>query len=208
MPPMPPKRGEDEAGMVEKIHLDLSELALEEAPVHEEIAEQTGCKARVKAFLQKHKSLLLGAGVSLGVIVLISGVIMVLAVTMNPLRAILSPRLQGGNVIHSMNTSGTMSANAHYTITPLVAGSVVESVPGGGRHGGGGGVLYRPDHTEALLAEARPEPVAGPRLLAPPSKTLTRGPRKDLDTYGQRHHPDIVYQLRKRISARADCCHH
>ena len=150
-----PKRGEDEAGMVEKIHLDLSELAPEEAPVHEEIAEQTDYKARAKAFCKKHKSLLLGAGVSLGVIVLISGVIMVLAVTMNPLRGYSQSAVARGNVIHSMNTSGTMSANAHYTITSLVAGSVVESVPEVGDTVAEGAVLYKLDDTEALLAVKR-----------------------------------------------------
>lgn len=147
-----PKHLQEETDMVEKIHMDLSELESEKPVSETEMVESSTPEMKWKAFCRKHKSLLLGVGVSLGAVVLISGVIMTLAMTMNPLRGYSQTAVVRGNVIHSMNTSGTMSANARYNITSLASGAVVESVPEVGDEVAAGAVLYRLDDTEAQLA--------------------------------------------------------
>ncbi|MBE5039640.1 efflux RND transporter periplasmic adaptor subunit [Ructibacterium gallinarum] len=141
-----PKQANEEDEISEKIFFNAEDA---------DISDAENFTGTIKPFFKKHKSVLVGIGVSLGVIVLISGLIMILAVTMDPLRGYSQVAVAKGNVIHSMNTEGTMSANARYAITSLVSGAVVKSEPEVGDYVSEGSVLYELDNTEAKLAVER-----------------------------------------------------
>lgn len=109
------------------------------------------------SFFKKHKALILGLSISVGAVVLISTLIMVLALSLNPLRGYSQVAVARGNVIKSMNTTGTMSANAHYSITSLVSGSILKSEYEVGDTVSAGDILYEIDSTEAKIAVERAE---------------------------------------------------
>ena len=104
---------------------------------------------------QSKKSILMGSGIAAGAIVLIAAVVVVFSVVMNPLHGYTEVTVAKGNVIPSMNTSGVMEANAYYSITSLVSGTVEESKPEVGDRVEAGTVLYKLDDTEAQLSLKR-----------------------------------------------------
>lgn len=155
--------------LFETTRLDISELkeqnrdafsAETSSPVFPGSAEETDVTVqshkKIKRF-QNRKSVLLGSGILVGAVILISAVVAVLAIMMNPLRGYTEVTVSKGNVIPSMNTSGVMEANAYYSITSLVSGTVIESKPEVGDRVEAGSVLYKLDDTEAQLALKRAE---------------------------------------------------
>lgn len=155
--------------LFETTRLDISELkeqnrdvfpAETSSPFFPGSAEGTDAAVqshkKIKRF-QNRKSVLLGSGILVGAVILISAVVAVLAIMMNPLRGYTEVTVSKGNVIPSMNTSGVMEANAYYSITSLVSGTVIESKPEVGDRVEAGSVLYKLDDTEAQLALKRAE---------------------------------------------------
>ncbi len=108
-------------------------------------------------FFQKHRSLLLGIGITISGLILITVIATFLMMFINPLRGYHQAVVTKGNVIHSMETEGTLETNATYAITSLVSGNVVESFPEVGEYVTAGTVLYRLDDTEAQLAVKQAE---------------------------------------------------
>lgn len=90
-------------------------------------------------------------------VVLISIVIMILSGILNPLSGYTEIAVAKGNILPSISTEGTLEANAYYTITSLVSGKVIESVPEIGERVEAGTVLYQLDDTEAQLAVKQAE---------------------------------------------------
>lgn len=110
---------------------------------------------RVLGFCKKHKALVLGLGIGGVAIVMFSVLVIVLAILLNPYRGYVQAEVQKGNVIPSIMTSGNMTENDRYSITSLVAGKVVESVPALGDVVEEGEVLYELDDEKVQIAIKR-----------------------------------------------------
>lgn len=111
----------------------------------------------LKAFCKKHRTPLLGGVIAVAGVILISIVIMILSGILNPLSGYTESAVAKGNILPSISTEGTLEANAYYTITSLVSGKVIESVPEIGERVEAGTVLYQLDDTEAQLAVKQAE---------------------------------------------------
>lgn len=110
-----------------------------------------------KSFYEKYKSTIIASGITVAAGIVIAVLIIVISTFSNPLRNYSQVAVTKGNVINSMNTSGTLSANARYSITSLVSGTIVSSTPEVGDKVTVGTVLYKLDDTEAQLAVKRAE---------------------------------------------------
>ena len=110
-----------------------------------------------KTFYEKYKSTIWAGGITITAGIVIAVLIIVLSVFTDPLRNYSQVAVAKGNVINSMNTSGTLSANSRYSITSLVSGTITASTPEVGDKVTAGTVLYRLDDTEAQLAVKRAE---------------------------------------------------
>lgn len=110
-----------------------------------------------KSFYEKYKSTIIASGITVAAGIVIAVLIIVISTFSNPLRNYSQVAVTKGNVVNSMNTSGTLSANARYSITSLVSGTIVSSTPEVGDKVTVGTVLYKLDDTEAQLAVKRAE---------------------------------------------------
>ena len=110
-----------------------------------------------KSFYEKYKSTIIASGITVAAGIVIAVLIIVISTFSNPLRNYSQVAVTKGNVVNSMNTSGTLSANARYSITSLVSGTIVSSTPEVGDKVTAGTVLYKLDDTEAQLAVKRAE---------------------------------------------------
>lgn len=110
-----------------------------------------------KSFYEKYKSTIIASGITVAAGIVIAVLIIVISAFSNPLRNYSQVAVTKGNVVNSMNTSGTLSANARYSITSLVSGTIVSSTPEVGDKVTVGTVLYKLDDTEAQLAVKRAE---------------------------------------------------
>ena len=110
-----------------------------------------------KSFYEKYKSTIIASGITVAAGIVIAVLIIVISAFSNPLRNYAQVSVTKGNVVNSMNTSGTLSANARYSITSLVSGTIVSSTPEVGDKVTAGTVLYKLDDTEAQLAVKRAE---------------------------------------------------
>lgn len=110
-----------------------------------------------RSFFQKYRSAILAGGITVAAGVVIAALIIVISIFSNPLRNYNQMAVTKGNVVNSMNTDGTLSANARYSITSLVSGTVKESTPEVGDKVKAGTVLYKLDDSEAQLAVKRAE---------------------------------------------------
>ena len=110
-----------------------------------------------KIFYEKYKSTIIASGITVAAGIVIAVLIIVISTFSNPLRNYSQVAVTKGNVVNSMNTSGTLSANARYSITSLVSGTIVSSTPEVGDKVTVGTVLYKLDDTEAQLAVKRAE---------------------------------------------------
>ncbi|MBO5363917.1 MAG: HlyD family efflux transporter periplasmic adaptor subunit [Clostridia bacterium] len=129
--------------------LELPDYLLEDKP--------HGRFGKIFTFCKKHKKLLVGSGIGLISLILIVAMAIAIPILTDPLRGYAQATVSKGNVISTMKVSGTLSANAHYSITSLVSGKVLESSPQVGDRVEAGTVLYRLDDTDAQLALKRAE---------------------------------------------------
>ncbi len=136
---------------------DFSDTDRLEIPEHLLNAGKNGRLAKLSAFCKNHKKLLLRVGISAIALLLAVAMIIMIPVLTDPLRGYAQTTVAKGNVVSTMKVSGTLSANAHYSITSLVSGKVLESSPKVGDRVEAGTVLYRLDDTDAQLALKRAE---------------------------------------------------
>ena len=130
----------------------------EDATIVSEYALATEKKSffdKIKDFCKEHKTLVLFTGIGVAVVAVLCVLIILLAVFLNPFRGYVQAEVQKGNVIPSITTSGVMAENDRYSITSLVAGKVVESVPALGDVVEEGDVLYELDDEKAQIAIKR-----------------------------------------------------
>ncbi len=148
------KSSETADSLSETMQLDFPDFSDLEDADSSESAKKSGA---FFAFCKKYKSILLGIGISIGAILVVWGTAAVLSMITNPLYGYTQVTVAKGNVIPSIEASGTMTPNAHYSITSLVSGTVLESTPEIGDYVEAGSVLYQLDDTEAQLAVKRAE---------------------------------------------------
>lgn len=140
-----PKNTDEEK--VERIEYELDGVT----PIVKKPEREPGFKGFVKA----HKTWVLGGGITVAAIAVLVALFLILSVVTDPMRGYSQAEVVKGNVINSMETAGTLSANDRYTITSLVSGKIVESKPEVGDTVTAGTVLYKLDDTEAKLAVER-----------------------------------------------------
>ncbi len=109
------------------------------------------------SFFRSHKKLILSIGIPVVALLLVVALILTIPVLTDPLRGYAQASVSRGNVISSLNVSGTLSANAHYSITSLVSGTVIDAPLEVGDQVEVGTVLYQLDDTDAQLALKRAE---------------------------------------------------
>ena len=148
---------EETAAVSETAEQDFSDTDRLEIPAH--LIEETkeGKFAKIFSFCNKRRKLFLRIGISAITLILVVAMILVIPVLTDPLRGYAQTTVAKGNVISTLKVSGTLSANAHYSITSLVSGTILESSPEVGDRVEVGTILYRLDDTDAQLALKRAE---------------------------------------------------
>lgn len=109
------------------------------------------------AFFTSHKKLILGIGIPVVSVLVVLAIIFSILPLFNPLRGFEDATVAKGNVLSTMKTSGTLSANAHYSITALVSGTVKTAPVEVGDKVEAGSTLYQLDDSEAQIALKRAE---------------------------------------------------
>lgn len=132
---------------------DFSDTARLDIPA--ELQETKGGKWGI--FFKTHKKMVLGIGIPVLSILVILALVLTLLPLFHPLRGYEEATAANGNIISTMKTSGTLSANAHYSITSLVSGTVLSSPVEVGDKVEAGITLYQLDDSDAQLALKRAE---------------------------------------------------
>ena len=112
---------------------------------------------KIKTFFTNHKKMILGIGIPLVSVLVILALVLTMLPLFNPLRGFEEASVAKGNVLSTLKTSGTLSANAHYSITSLVSGTVKSSSFEVGDKVEAGAILYQLDDADAQLALKRAE---------------------------------------------------
>ncbi len=128
-----------------------------EIPEHLLHPAKTGILSKFSGFYQKHKKAVRWSGISAVALILAISLALAIPVWTDPLRGYTQVAVAKGNVVSTLKVSGTLAANAHYSITSLVSGTVLESAPQVGDRVDAGSILYKLDDTDAQLALKRAE---------------------------------------------------
>ncbi len=108
-------------------------------------------------FFKNNKKMVLGIGIPVLSVLVILALVLALLPLFNPLRGYEEATVVNGNITSTMKTSGTLSANAHYTITSLVSGTVLSAPVEVGDKVEAGATLYQLDDSDAQIALKRAE---------------------------------------------------
>ncbi len=162
-PPVSPAAPESPSGDFASATPDYDESAMYETTrlgdISSHITNTTTDEAEEAptSFFKKNKKILLRVGVPIIALFLVAALILTIPVITDPLRGYARASVSRGNVISSLNVSGTLSANAHYTITSTVSGTVMDAPVELGERVEAGTVLYQLDDADAQLALQRAE---------------------------------------------------